>query len=464
MARRTMRRGSGVVAALLGASLVLSACGGDDEADGEAGGGTGAEGGGEATGGVTDDFCAEFDEYGDLEGTEVSVYTTIVAPEDEQHIRSYEPFEECTGVTVNYEGSREFEAQLPVRIEAGNPPDIAYIPQPGLLATIVEEFPDAVSPAPAGVVENVEENFDPAWREYGSVEDVFYAAPLGSNVKSFVWYSPSMFEENGWEIPTTWDEMMELTDTIAAAGITPWCAGIASGDATGWPMTDWLEDTILRTAGPEFYDQWRNHEVPFDDPQVVEALDQVGEILKNPEYVNGGFGDVQSIAATSFQDAGIPILSGDCAMYRMASFYAANYADAGAEIGEDGDVYAFYLPSMNEDERPVLVAGEFVAAFNERPEVQAFLDYLSTDVWANEKAAVSNGWVSANRNVNIENFQNPIDRLSVEILQDPNAVTRFDASDLMPGAVNTAFWRQMTDWITGKSTEEALTAIENSWP
>ena len=442
------RRGTAVLACGLGLSLMLTACGSDDEP--------------EAKGADVD--CAAFEEYGDLEGKTVSVYTSIITPEDKPHIDSYKPFEECTGATIKYEGSKEFEAQLPIRIEAGNPPDIAYLPQPGSLRTLVAQFPDAFVPAPDAVVKNIDENFDPAWKEYGSVDGTFYAAPLGSNVKSFVWYSPAMFEENGWEIPTTMDELMTLSDTIASKDIKPWCAGIGSGDATGWPVTDWLEDFMLRTAGPDVYDQWQVNEIPFNDPQDVEALDAVGSILKNEEYVNGGLGNVQTIASTTFQEGGIPILRGECAMHRMASFYGSNFAEAGAEIGEDKDVFAFYLPAETADEKPVLVAGEFTAAFADRPEVQAFLAYLSSAEWANAKAALSTGWVSANKNADPANFKNPIDRLSVEIIQDPNAVTRFDASDLMPGAVNTEFWRQMTDWITGKSTSQALDAIENSWP
>ena len=445
------RRGTTLLACGLGLSLMLTACGSDDD-----------EPGGDAKGDDVD--CADFEQYGDLAGKEVLVYTSIITPEDKPHMDSYKPFEECTGATIKYEGSKEFEAQLPIRIEAGNPPDIAYLPQPGSLRTLVAQFPDAFVPAPDAVTANIDENFDPAWKEYGSVDGTFYAAPLGSNVKSFVWYSPKMFADNSWEIPTTLDEMMTLSDTIAETGIKPWCAGIGSGDATGWPVTDWLEDYMLRTAGPEVYDQWQVNEIPFDDPQVVEALDAVGSILKNEDYVNGGLGNVQTIASTTFQEGGIPILRGECAMHRMASFYGSNFAEAGAEIGEDGDVFAFYLPAETAEDKPVLVAGEFTAAFSDRPEVQAFLAYLSSAEWANEKAALSSGWVSANKNADPANFKNPIDKLSVEIIQDPNAVTRFDASDLMPAAVNTAFWRQMTDWITGKSTGDALTAIESSWP
>ena len=444
------RRGTAVLACGLGMAMMMTACGSSDDDSPD------------AKGASVD--CAKFEQYGDLKGKTVSVYTSIITPEDKPHIDSYKPFEECTGATIKYEGSKEFEAQLPIRIEAGNPPDIAYLPQPGSLRTLVAQFPDAFKPAPEEVVKNIDENFDPAWKEYGSVDGKLYAAPLGSNVKSFVWYSPKMFADNGWKIPTTLDELMTLSDTIAAKGIKPWCAGIGSGDATGWPVTDWLEDFMLRTSDVDTYDKWTKHEIPFTDPKVVTALDAVGAILKNDKYVNGGLGNVKTIASTQFQEGGIPILRGECAMHRQASFYGSNFAEAGAEIGEDKDVFAFYLPNKTTDEKPVLVAGEFTAAFADRPEVKAFLAYLSSAEWANAKAALSTGWVSANKNADPANFKNPIDRLSVEIIQDPNAVTRFDASDLMPGAVNTAFWKQMTDWITGKSTADALSGVEKSWP
>jgi alpha-glucoside transport system substrate-binding protein len=409
--------------------------------------------------------CAAYAQYGDLTGKTISVYTSIVAPEDAPHIDSYIPFEECTGADVVYEGSKEFEAQLKVRAEAGNPPDIAYIPQPGLLATLVAD--GYVKAAPDAVSKNVDEYWGADWKAYGTVDGTFYAAPLGANVKSYVWYSPSMFAENGWEVPTTWAGLKELSDTIAASGVVdkPWCAGIGSGDATGWPATDWMEDVMLRVNGPEVYDQWTNHEIPFNDPKVAAVLDEVGSFLKNDAWVNGGLGDVKTIASTAFQEGGIPILAGDCAMHRQASFYGSNFAEAGANIAPDGDVWAFYLPSVDGTSKPTLGGGEFVGAFADRPEVQAFQAYLASAEWANAKADVSPaGWVTANKGADPAKFEG-IDRLSVEILQDPSTQFRFDASDLMPAAVGAGtFWTGMTDWITGKSTQDTLDFIEKSWP
>ncbi len=458
---RSPKVGRGVrsAAVLISAGLVLAACGGDD------GGGTNVAGGTSPGEGKAE--CESLTEFGDLTGTEVNVYTSIITPEDVPQKNSYKLFEECTGATVNYEGSKEFEAQIIVRVKSGNPPDIAYIPQPGLLQTLVRDTGKVVE-APSTVAANVDEFFGEDWKGYGTVDDKFYAAPLGANVKSFVWYSPSMFEDNGWEIPTTWDEMTALSDKIASDGkLKPWCAGIGSGDATGWPATDWLEDVLLREVGPDVYDQWVNHEIPFNDPQVVTALDRVGGILKNEDYVNAGFGDVKSIATTEFTDGGLPILDGDCAMHRQAGFYAAQWPE-GTNVAEDGDVFAFYLPPIGEDfGNPVLGGGEFVAAFSDEAQVQAFQTYLASDVWANEKAKATpaGGWISANKGLDANNLSSPIDRLSVEILQDPEAVFRFDGSDLMPGAVGAgSFWKEMTSWITGKSSQDALDGIESSWP
>ncbi|MGL5857788.1 MAG: ABC transporter substrate-binding protein [Angustibacter sp.] len=449
------------LSAAIGLSLVLGACGGDSDTAGSGGGGS------TNAGGID---CSAYTKFGDLKGKTVTVFTSITAPEDQAQIDSYKPFEECTGVEVKYEGSAEFEAQLKVRTAGNNAPDIAFFPQPGLLANQVAT--GKVKEAPPEVAANVDKYWAKDWKAYGTVDGKFYAAPLGANVKSYVWYSPSAFSEKGYEVPQTWQEMITLSDKIAADNAAnkdtkPWCDGIGSDAATGWKVTDWVEDVLLRTAGPEVYDQWVKHEIPFNDPQIAEAMDQVGKILKDPKYVNGGLGDVKSIASTSFKEAGLPIQDGTCFMHRQASFYAANWPK-GTKIASDGEVWAFYLPPVDPAKgKPVLGGGEFVGAYADRPEVKAFQTYLSSAEWANAKAKATpdGGWVSANNGLDVNNLTSPLDKQSAKILQDPKSVFRFDGSDLMPAAVGAgSFWKQSTDWITGKSTKDALDAIEKSWP
>ncbi|MBA3020710.1 MAG: ABC transporter substrate-binding protein [Actinobacteria bacterium] len=419
--------------------------------------------------------CAAYTQYGDLTGKTVSLFTSIASDsEAKPHIDSYKPFEKCTGATIKYEGSRDFEAQLPVRVKAGNAPDLAYIPQPGLLATLVTENPGKVFPAGDLASKNVDTYYQAAWKGYGSVDGKFYAVPVGANVKSFVWYSPKAFSDKGYTVPATWDELMALSDKIVAdnpnSDVKPWCAGIESGGATGWPATDWIEDLMLRVNGADVYDQWVNHTVPFNDPKVVAAIDKAGTILKDPKYVNGGFGGVKTIATTPFAEAGAPILDGNCFMHRQASFYQANWAtfDKKATVGPDGDIWAFYLPSMTADSKPVLGGGEFAAAFSDRPEVQAFQAYLASPEWSNAKADATpnGGWLSANNKLDVNKLTMPVDKLSYQILSDEKAVFRFDGSDLMPSKVGAgSFWKEMTNWIAlDKSSQDVADAIEKSWP
>ena len=436
----------------VGLALGLTACGSGDDSDDE----------GSTTTSAAAADCAQYTSFGDLKGKTVTVYTSIVTPEDKPQIDSYKPFEQCTGVTVKYEGDKAFETQVLVRAKAGNPPDIAYVPQPGLLKQLVATG-KAVE-APQQTAANTDKFFGEDWKKYATVDGKFYAAPLGANVKSLVWYSPKEFQDSGYQIPTTLDQLKALSDKMVADGKKPWCAGIASGEATGWPVTDWMEDMMLRTTDPETYDKWVNHEIPFNGPESTAALDAVGQYLKNDKYVNGGLGDIKSIATTTFQDGGLPILEGSCSLHRQANFYAANWGED-VKVAEDGDVFAFYLPGKDANTKPVLGGGEFVLAFANRPEVQAFQTYLSTDTWANEKAKISSGWVSANKGLDANNLKSPIDKLSAQILQDPNAVFRFDGSDQMPAAIGSnAFWKQATSWITGQDTKTTVDNVERAWP
>ena len=293
--------------------------------------------------------------YGDLTGKQVNVYTVIVAPEDQPYIDSFKPFEECTGAKVNYEGTKEFEAQIVVRVQSGNPPDLAMFPQPGLLQQIVETT-GAVKPLQDPVKSLTNQYFPPDWVNYGTVNDIQFGIPNNADFKSLVWYSPKVFKEKGYTVPTTWAELTALTEQIAATGQKPWCIGIKSGEATGWQITDWLEEYVLRLAGPDVYDKWISHDVKFSDAQIADALKQVGDLIKNPKYVNAGLGDVATIASTEFNDVAPLILSGECTMSRQAANFTSNYKGS-TVIGPDGDINAFYFPPISTDFGNVVLGG-----------------------------------------------------------------------------------------------------------
>ena len=438
-----------MVAAASGLALLASGCG---YLSGEGGSGGGTD--------TADVDCSPYAEWEDIGGT-VDIYSSIRDEEAERMDRSWADFAACTGITIEHEGSGEFEAQLPIRLDGGNAPDLALIPQPGLLQRVVED--GHALPVSDGVRENVEAGWGEDWQGYASVDGELYGSPYGANMKSMVWYSPTYFADNGHEVPTTWDEMVELSDTIAEDGTKPWCVGFESGDATGWPGTDWIENALLRTSGTDVYHDWISHDIAFDSPEVEEAFDLADGIIRNEDYVNGTFGGTDSIAVTSFQEAGLPLLDGGCAMYLMGSFYGAQFEED-VEIAEDGDVYGFVLPPVEEDGVvPIMGGGEFAVPFADRPEVAAVHEYLSTAMYADSRAS-EGAWVSAHQDLDPANLADPTDQFAAEALNNPDTVFHFDGSDAMPSSIGTnVFWGGMVDWVTGSSTGEVLEGIESAW-
>jgi alpha-glucoside transport system substrate-binding protein len=409
--------------------------------------------------------CAPFGQYGSHPGTSVTMYSSITDPEGASLQKSWTQFEKCTGITIKYTADKEFESALKTKVQGNNAPDLAIIPQPGLLQTFATA--GKLKAASDVLTKTASANWTKDWISYATVDGVYFGAPMGANLKSLVWYSPKEFAKFHYTVPTTWADMLKLSDKMAADGNKPWCAGIESGTATGWPLTDWMEEVMLRLHGPKVYDDWVNHKIPFNDPQVADVLKMVGQVLKNPKYVNAGIGDVKSIATTAFQKGGLPIEKGKCMLHQQASFYAANW-DKGYTIGSKptDDLFAFYEPTINDNfGKPIEGAGEFVVAFSNRAEVEATQLYLASGEWATSRAKVATGWVSANQKVDKSAFTDPVDQLSVQLLTDPKATFRFDGSDAMPASVGAGtFWTQMTAWIQGQSDKATLDKIEASWP
>lgn len=444
------RRWLAPVAVAAAAGLALTACTGDI-----------------ANEDAADVDCGPYEQYGTFEDADVTVAGTILDLEADRLDESWSDFETCTGITVDYQGSSEFEAQIAVLAEGGNAPDVGIVPQPGLLQRLAAG--GWLIPASEEVEANVDEFWSEDWKQYGTADGTFYAAPLMASIKGYIWYSPEEFEEKGYEIPKTLDELKTLSEDIAAEGEhKPWCVGLESGDATGWPGTDWIEDWMLRLHGADVYDQWVTHGIPFNDPQVAEAFDGVGEYLKNPDMVNGGIGDVSTLVTEAFQTAGLPILDGECSLHHQASFYETFWNPEGGDentVASDGSVFAFLLPPVNADD-PLSVTGggEFPVAFRDAEEVEAFRAYLSSDTWANERVSLG-GVISANKGLDPQVASSELLTQSIEILQDPETTFRFDGSDLMPGAVGAdSFWKGIVSWVGGQSTQQVLDTIEASWP
>ena len=421
--------------------------------------------------GTPDGLCDPYAEYAGNDGTVVTIVGSAAPVEQQLFEDSWAEFEECAGIDIAYEGDDQRAAELEAEIQSGGAPDIAWLSRPAALAKLVAS--GGPIPAPAATESLVAEYWNPVWKGYGTVNDTFYAAPVGSTMKSIVWYSPRVFVEKGYSIPTTWNEMWALSDQMVADGVTPWCGGLESGSDTGWPASDWLAQVMLRLFGSDVYDQWVGGDLPFSSPEVGAAMDIVAGWMKNPRYVNGGYGDVGTIPVTPVGEAGVGIPSGECGMLQQGLSAedlwgtVGKGVDGDTEVGPTGDVYAFYLPEVTPDfPQPVVSDGLFAVAFADRPEVQAVQTYLASPEFHTSRVA-RGGWVSANTGVPLDTY--PVDsfeQMTAGYLTDPKSTVRLDASDLMPAVVGEgALPEQMTAWFADqKSTADSLAAIDAAWP
>ncbi len=421
--------------------------------------------------GRPDALCDLYADYAGNDGTVVTIVGSTAPVEQQLFEDSWAEFEECTGIDIAYEGGDQGAAELEAEIQSGGAPDIAWLSRPAALAKLVAS--GGPIPAPAATESLVAQFWNPVWKSYGTVNGTFYAAPVGSTMKSIVWYSPRVFVEKGYSIPTTWNEMWALSDQMVADGVTPWCGGLESGSDTSWPASDWLAQVMLRLFGSDVYDQWVGGDLPFSSPEVGAAMDIVAGWMKNPRYVNGGYGDVGTIPVTPVGEAGVGIPSGECGMLQQGPSAedlwgtVGEGVDGDTEVGPTGDVYAFYLPEVTPDfPQPVVSDGLFAVAFADRPEVQAVQTYLASPEFHTSRVA-RGGWVSANTGVPLDTYPvDSIEQMTAGYLTDPKSTVRLDASDLMPAVVGEgALPEQMTAWFADqKSTADSLAAIDAAWP
>ncbi len=401
----------------------------------------------------------------DFSGQEVSVLTTWPGDEGASLEAVFAYFEAATGADVIHVGSDSMEQQIVIDCAAGSPSDIVGLYQPGLMAELAAS--GCLKPLSSDIRDSVLENYaaGQSWVDLGTHADAngeeqYYGLIYRSDLKSLVWYSPDEFEAAGYEVPTTMEELIALSEQIVADGTTPWCIGIASGDATGWPATDWVEDLVLRTQSPEVYDGWVSNEIPFNDERIVGAIDLFGTFAKNDAWVNGG---AASVATTDFRDSPLGLISvpPSCYLHRQGSF-ASNYFPEGTEIGVDVDF--FYFPAYESKDlgQPVMGNGNFFTSTTDSEAAAALLSYLTTPL-AQEIWMAQGGFLTANLGVNTDLYASDPLRQQGEILLSATSF-RFDGSDLMPGAIGTnAFWTGMVDFVSGSSAQEVADAIQLKW-
>ena len=379
--------------------------------------------------------------------------------------KALKPFEDESGIEVTYTPSTDFTTEINSRIQGGNPPEVALFPQPGLVMDLAETG-DAVPLNELVDVEPIKETLIPGFLEaVTDEEDNVYAVPMRMAVKSLVWYPKQAWADAGYEVPETWEDLIALSDQMVSDGQTPWCIGAESGSDTGWVFTDWVEELMLRTAGPETYAQWYQHEIPFDDPAVQEAGSMFGEqIMFQDGYV---FGGPNGALTTAFGDADDPMWKPQpgCMMMRNGNFITGFFPDdVQANLDEQAGV--FVLPPVTDgfDGTPILGGGDMAVAFANDTDVVELMEFMGSEDFGGPWAQIG-GWLSPHKTFDESLYPDETTREMFRIAAGSD-VFGFDASDSMPGSVGAgSFWDEMNDWVAGKQDlETALQNIEESWP
>jgi alpha-glucoside transport system substrate-binding protein len=387
----------------------------------------------------------------DLRGKTVEVAATWSGTEQENFEAVLNEFARRTGATVRYtSGGNDLPVLLNSRLAGGAPPDVAFIPQPGVVAEFARR--GVLKELTGNAATAVRANFSSAWQSLGTVDGRLYGAYFKVANKSVIWYRTDKFAEAGVQPPTTWEELKQVSRTLSDAGITPIVA--AGGD--GWVLTDWFENVYLRVGGPEKYDQLARHEIPWTDPTVVQTLQLLADYWRTPKFVQGGpKGAVQVTFTQSIAD--VFGENSRTAMLFEGDFVASEIKELNKVQVGDGAKF-FDWPAINGSQPAVVTAGDQAVAFKDTLEANTLMAFLASPDAAKIMAR-NGGFISANKNLDPSAYPDDTTRaLAASVV---NAQTlRFDLSDLTPqafgGGSNAHLWVLLQNFLSEPISAAAM--------
>ncbi|MFF7908570.1 extracellular solute-binding protein [Streptomyces sp. NPDC007914] len=421
-------------AGLLAGALVLTACGGDDDDGGDGGGGNTETGGTSVT-------------LPKLDGQTLEVAAVWTGAEQENFTKVLDEFTKRTGAKVKFVPTgNNTSTFLAAKIEGGQPPDVAFLPQVGVLHQFAQK--KWLKPLGTEAKAQLDKNFSQGWRDLGAYEGQQYGVYAKAANKSLIWYNTAAFEAAGiTETPKTWKEFVTTAQTLSDAG----SPAVSVGGADGWTLTDWFENVYLSQAGPEKYDQLAKHEIKWTDPSVKQALTTLAELWGKDDLLAGGR---KGALDTEFPKSVTQTFTGDtpAAMVFEGDFVTANInADTKAKVGTDAKVFPF--PAVGSDS-PVVSGGDVAVALKESKGAQALLTFLaSTD--AAEVWAAQGGILSPNKEMDQDTYKDDVTRQIAKALIDAGDDFRFDMSDQAPaafgGTQGTGEWKDLQDFLADPS-------------
>ncbi|MDC5699197.1 ABC transporter substrate-binding protein [Intrasporangium calvum] len=373
-------------------------------------------------------------------------------------------WEQESGIDIQYTADQDFTTTIKQKVNSGDSPDIGLFPQPGGLLEFAGQ--GKVQPIDTFLdYDGLDSTLIPGLLDSARYKGRVYAAPMRLAAKSFVWYPKQAYEAGGYNTePKSIQELQKVADEIKADGIAPWCMGWESAQATGWVGTDWIEELVLRMWGPDVYDDWTSHRIPFNDERIVKSFDEFAKIAKDETMVLGG---PKGVLSTAFGKAALPSFDKPpkCMMERQGNFVLSFYPKPVLEDLENQVGIFVYPPFEGGFEgQPMLGGADLAAVFNGNDEdVKKVMQFLTSDKFGAEWAKAG-GWLSPHKTFDDSNYPDDITRAVAKFAAEAD-VFRFDGSDVMPKAVGSGtFWTEMVKWENGQSSKETADNIEASWP
>ncbi|KRF28555.1 ABC transporter substrate-binding protein [Phycicoccus sp. Soil802] len=372
-------------------------------------------------------------------------------------------FAQANGFKIKFTKAGSWDTEIRARVAGGSAPDVGLFPQPGLMCGLAAQ--NKVVPYDDATVQLDAATLVPGFVGAGTCPDgKVYGLPAAVSVKSLLWYDKPAFAAAGYTVPKTLDDLTALTDKIRSEGKTPWCIAAESGQATGWPLTDWIEDLVLRLAGPENYDKWVKGELKFSSPEIKPAFEYLQKIAMTNGNVLGG---TKAIIATGFQTGGNALFKQPpgCYLFKQATFVAGKGGFPDAVLAKlDTEVGVAAFPAKQAGNNPVLTGGDLAAAFSNDANSVKLRNFIASK--ENGVEVGKAGYFSPHKSFDVSLYPNEMLRTIASDVLYSSTAARFDGSDLMPAKVGAGtFWTEPVAWISGKeSLDEALKKIDASWP
>jgi alpha-glucoside transport system substrate-binding protein len=378
----------------------------------------------------------------DTSAKEVTVVGSWGGSEQESFLAMVKPWEDRTGNTVKYTGSRGLGAYLTTAVASGTLPDLAGLPGPGEMAQFAQ----------AGALKPLDDVLDlntyradtvPALVDLGTVDGKISGVFIKLSVKGFIWYATANYDGTA---PDNWDGVMGV-DPAPAESL--FCLALESGADSGWPGTDWVEGFLIRQSGPDVYDSWVAGETAWTDPAVKAAFEAFGDVVEN------SFGGNAYINSTNFGGGGNELFTDPpgCKFHHQASFISDFFKEQGGAA--DGEFDFFVMPEINPDYAGALTGGgDLFGLFSDKAAAKDLLKYMVTaeaqQIWADR-----GGFVSANTKVTT--YPNAVEQKSADAIHGAT-VFRFDGGDLMPGTMKAAFFAAMVEFAEDPASLDSILA------